>query len=809
MNSDRLDRDSHATISPWLASLMMRRGSPILPRFALHYQRLSGRSRGWRRRLQRKLAVTVTGAALLLAMSGVYAQTDPTAPDATITVVNGQVAVSNNGQCSLIEAINNANSTTTGQPHADCTAGNPGGADTIVLPSGGDFVLTAVNNTQFGANGLPVFNSTITINGNGATIRRGAGAPSFRIGLSYYADLTLNNVTISNGHAGGWGGGAIYQYRGDLTITNSTIINNTGGNGGAISVKYGYSTTITNSQITNNTATSEGGGLYLHDAPTTINGSTISGNEAGTNGGGIQVYNFSVDITNSTISNNAADIGGGLFGEYAEMNISRSTISNNDAYSAGGGIYSRGQGSQSLTLSRSTVSGNFGILGGGLYLKDGDDGIVNSTISGNDAEYGGGIFIDAVYSGSLRNIANSTITGNSATYHGGGLDIDSPTNLNRSIIAGNTAGSGDEIVAHQPVNASNRNLFGRAGVNNAAAFVGFLPGATDINATSNGINTPLANILSPLGNNGGPTQTHPLPAGSPARDVAPNTSCNNSPISGIDQRGEPRNQNGAGGAGANECDLGAYEAAAGAPPAAGAFYISTAKAGTMGGVGFAPADIIKFDPANGWSMYFDGSDVGITKNVAAFEIQNDGSILLSLQAPQSVVGVGTVAPQDVLRFVPTATGNNTTGTFQMWVDGSTVGLSTSGEKIDALGLTGDGRIVISTSGAASVPVSGGTLKSQDEDAAGFNRNTAAWTAFLDGTAIAGLAAEDVNALWVNTTTGDIYISIVGAFNLGGVSGDGQDIVKLTPSGGSYTPSLHWDGSAAGFPTTIDGLEIVP
>jgi len=47
--------------------------------------------------------------------------------------------------------------------------------------------------------------------------------------------------------------------------------------------------------------------------------------------------------------------------------------------------------------------------------------------------------------------------------------------------------------------------------------------------------------------------------------------------------------------------------------------------------------------------------------------------------------------------------------------------------------------------------------------------------------------------------------------VGGVAGDGRDIVKLTPSGapGGYTPSLFWDGSANGFPTNIDGLEMIP
>jgi hypothetical protein len=41
-----------------------------------------------------------------------------------------------------------------------------------------------------------------------------------------------------------------------------------------------------------------------------------------------------------------------------------------------------------------------------------------------------------------------------------------------------------------------------------------------------------------------------------------------------------------------------------------------------------------------------------------------------------------------------------------------------------------------------------------------------------------------------------------------VRGDGKDIVRLAPDGrGGYTPSLWWDGSAAGFPATLDELAI--
>jgi hypothetical protein len=71
-----------------------------------------------------------------------------------------------------------------------------------------------------------------------------------------------------------------------------------------------------------------------------------------------------------------------------------------------------------------------------------------------------------------------------------------------------------------------------------------------------------------------------------------------------------------------------------------------------------------------------------------------------------------------------------------------------------------------------------------------------------------MAAENVNALWVNPTTGEVYVALAAAFNFDGLAGDARDIVKLTPNGsGGYTPSLYWDGSAAGFPVAIDGLEI--
>ncbi|RIK12525.1 MAG: hypothetical protein DCC51_16780, partial [Anaerolineae bacterium] len=66
--------------------------------------------------------------------------------------------------------------------------------------------------------------------------------------------------------------------------------------------------------------------------------------------------------------------------------------------------------------------------------------------------------------------------------------------------------------------------------------------------------------------NGGPTQTHALPANSPAIDRAPSADCLAAPVSGVDQRGQPRNLDGNGLPAADECDIGAFEAADGEPP---------------------------------------------------------------------------------------------------------------------------------------------------------------------------------------------------------------------------------------------------
>src|SRR5262245_44372549 len=80
-------------------------------------------------------------------------------------------------------------------------------ADTITLAPGKTFTLTAVNNTGYGATGLPVIAAEgggLTIIGNGDVIERSTakGIPRFSLlRVASGASLTLQDLTLQGGHA--------------------------------------------------------------------------------------------------------------------------------------------------------------------------------------------------------------------------------------------------------------------------------------------------------------------------------------------------------------------------------------------------------------------------------------------------------------------------------------------------------------------------------------------------------------------------------------------------------------------------------
>src|SRR5690606_20971959 len=123
--------------------------------------------------------------------------------------------------CSLIDAIQVAN----GATDSDCGTGDAG-SDVIVL---GNATYTLKANYGNGT-GLPIITSSISIEGNGATIERSStgGTPQFRLfWVSTGGALSLNNVTLRNGYAidfNSIGGGIFIDGNGTLTVNNSSLV---------------------------------------------------------------------------------------------------------------------------------------------------------------------------------------------------------------------------------------------------------------------------------------------------------------------------------------------------------------------------------------------------------------------------------------------------------------------------------------------------------------------------------------------------------------------------------------------------------
>lgn len=223
-----------------------------------------------------------------------------------------------NGTCTLINALQNANADADLDGGQGCPAGS--GADTINLAANKIYTLSSVNNLSEGPNGLPAITSTITINGNGATVRRSnaPGTPDFRLlRVVNGAALTLNSVKLQGGRlTAGYQYGAAIRNGGQLTLNDSTITGNTasgtGSSGSGIAGMYQSVTTLNNSTISGNTATHGGIGGIGNGGIMTLTNSTVSGNRSQAAWGSGGISNSSdgtLTLNHVTLSDNSTDYG--------------------------------------------------------------------------------------------------------------------------------------------------------------------------------------------------------------------------------------------------------------------------------------------------------------------------------------------------------------------------------------------------------------------------------------------------------------------------------------------------------------------
>jgi len=320
--------------------------------------------------------------------------------------------------------------------------------------------------------------------------------------------FALNDLTLTNGFKGGISfGGCVYG----LSLNPNAIIALT-------------RSTVTGCTIGDETSRlADGGGVYTRGS-LALYSSTVSNNVATIGPGGSQsgfggagaVYTITVE--DSTVTGNRAEVadagGSSLVGGIGGMG----GVPPNSYFEP-----------RSSTIVRSTISNNYATAGGGLffnaplgYTVTVTPTVSDSTISGNTSATSTGVYATSYFANAavFLTIQSSTIAFNSATGNGCGGIVSNGNapigvDLESTIVADNTGPSG--IAADVCGTAT------MSGANNLV-MASALPLPAD---TLSG--DPL---LAPLADNGGPTFTHALLAGSPAIDAG-----NNIAALDTDQRG--------------------------------------------------------------------------------------------------------------------------------------------------------------------------------------------------------------------------------------------------------------------------------
>ncbi|KAA3664484.1 MAG: hypothetical protein DWQ04_05470 [Chloroflexi bacterium] len=211
-------------------------------------------------------------------------------------------------------------------------------------------------------------------------------------------------------------------------------------------------------------------------------------------------------------------------------------------------------------------------------------------------------------------------------------------------------------------------------------------------------------------------------------------------------------------------------------------YVSAVYEYSVDGIAYTRDDILAYDVgSDSWSMYFDGSDVGIpTKaNITGFTKLSDGSLLLTfLSDGITLPDVGYVDGSDIVRFVPTSLGDTTSGSFEMYFDGSDIGLDDTSQGIlDAFTVMPNGHLLISLLGGTQITPS---FVAYDIDLVEFTPTSlgettaGTWSMYFDGSDVGlsdGGDDEDIRGVWIDPTTSELYLSTKGSFSVPGLAGD--------------------------------------
>jgi hypothetical protein len=357
--------------------------------------------------------------------------------------------------------VTNTSDSGTGSLRAAITAadGDPAAPHTIDL--------TGVSGTITLASALPNITNDMTITGPGAGGLTVTGyASGNRVFAQGTPNLTVNGLTLTGRTTGS--GAAVDQAAANenLTISNSVITGSSAGGGGVVYNIAGGTVTVSGTAVTNNTAH---GMLWMSNS--SVGGGTLN-------------------VVNSQLLNNTSTSGGGAISFYwgGNLHVDHSTIAGNSTSTIAGAVYVWGTPAGATTISNSTIANNSAVnTGGAIILGPGTNNltVTSSTITGNV-----GFAAGAVY-----NAGTSTVT------------------LDNSIVSGNTANGVPEISSSHPVTAA------YSAIDTLAGMTAYTDNGGNLSQANS---TPAALALQPLATMSGPNGTFAairFGAGSTAVDV--------------------------------------------------------------------------------------------------------------------------------------------------------------------------------------------------------------------------------------------------------------------------------------------------
>ncbi len=541
----------------------------------------------------------------------------PQAATGTLTVTSLADSTANDGYCTLREAIINANNNAATWPDCPAGSGldvidltSLSGQITLLAnlpeltdPAGlsvqgpGAATLAISGNDAYRM--FRVFQDNPPIDGpltvRDLTLRNAKGDnPGSVIRTpSGSAVEVWNSVIISNTHS------AIYIAGGSLKVSHTTFSGNTTtGAGGAIQAVNNFqaaqpaptvwvdaSTFIRNQAGAGHAIDQNSGSLMLDNSLFQKNGVTTSDGYGTVNYSG----NMDIVVTNCQFQGNQTRQGGALHdaGGMGVVYIENSRfISNTTGYTAG---VIRSGGGRALDIRRSLFVENMttekggviysyapitvtasafysntaGYMGGVIMTENDATGpitILNSLFQSNHAEWGG-----AIWFGRGLYVTNTTFYTNTAGYAGGALaSFEGWGEINNSTFDHNGAANGAALYFSNgwapPITLRNTIIANPLWGNNCHTYTGsYTDGGNNLQYPGTSCNAAIPELnplLDPAGpqDNGGPTWTIALQAGSPAIDRIPTGGV----CPATDQRGAPRPVDGDG-VGAADCDSGAYE----------------------------------------------------------------------------------------------------------------------------------------------------------------------------------------------------------------------------------------------------------